>query len=335
MQTKLLKRIPVERLMDLKIDYSFKQLFGNEKNKEITVVFLNAILQRTGWSRIKDITFINTEAGGEYVDDKQSRLDILVRTETNEQINVEIQFTNNFDMIKRAIYYWSGAYRQPMLTRMTYSELNPVISINILNFNLFNQTDSFHTTHHLYEDKEKFKLSDVMEFHFIEMGKLIKDWKADKLDPWNDVLARWLLMIGMVDRRNDKVYQDIYKELEDIAMKDETLRSAFNNWEEISMTPEQRIAYESRLKYVMDEEAAIRERALREEEAEKRGEKTGRERGEKIGKEIGKEIGKKLGKQEEKESIAHQLLIKGIDIETIAEVTGLEKEYIKGISKEK
>ncbi|MGY0692688.1 PD-(D/E)XK nuclease family transposase [Virgibacillus sp. FSP13] len=32
--------------MDLKIDYAFKQLFGNERNKDITVVLLNAILFR-------------------------------------------------------------------------------------------------------------------------------------------------------------------------------------------------------------------------------------------------------------------------------------------------
>lgn len=104
----LLKRIPLHRLMDLKIDYAFKQLFGNEKNKQITVVFLNAILQKTGRKPIKDISFINTEAGGEYVDDKQSRLDFLVVTTEGERINVEVQFTNQYDMIKRSIYYWSG-----------------------------------------------------------------------------------------------------------------------------------------------------------------------------------------------------------------------------------
>ncbi|WP_373893857.1 PD-(D/E)XK nuclease family transposase [Virgibacillus sp. CBA3643] len=58
MRSTLLKRIPLERLMDLKIDYAFKQLFGNEKNKNITVVFLNAILQKTGRDRIKDISFL-------------------------------------------------------------------------------------------------------------------------------------------------------------------------------------------------------------------------------------------------------------------------------------
>ncbi|WP_090233844.1 PD-(D/E)XK nuclease family transposase [Lentibacillus halodurans] len=40
--------------MDLKIDYAFKQLFGNEQNKDITVVFLNAILHQTGRNWIKD-----------------------------------------------------------------------------------------------------------------------------------------------------------------------------------------------------------------------------------------------------------------------------------------
>lgn len=69
MREKLLKRIPLERLMDLKIDYAFKQLFGIEKNKDITIVFLNAILQRTGRKLIKDVSFINIEAGGEYVDE--------------------------------------------------------------------------------------------------------------------------------------------------------------------------------------------------------------------------------------------------------------------------
>ena len=48
MRTKLEKRVPLDRLMDLKIDYAFKQLFGNEENKDITVIFLNAILKKNG-----------------------------------------------------------------------------------------------------------------------------------------------------------------------------------------------------------------------------------------------------------------------------------------------
>src|SRR5690625_1813660 len=140
----------------------------------------------------------------------------------------------------------------------------------------------------------------------------MKDWKNNKLDPWNDVLARWLLLLGMVDHRNGKIYDEIFKELEEIAMKDETLQDAFKNWEEMSLTREQRLAYESRLKKVLDEETAVREAELRVQK--------GREEGMKKG------IAK--GKQVAEEAIARRLLAEGMDIEMIAKVTGLKRERI-------
>ncbi len=389
-RSKLLKRIPLKRLMDLKIDYAFKQLFGNEKNKDITVVFLNAILQKTGRNQIRDISFSNTESGAAYVDDKQSRMDLLVVTNDNEWINIEIQFSNKYDMIKRSIFYWAGIYRNPLEKGMTYKQLRPVIAINILNFDLFSQTERFHTSYHLYEDADKFKLTNVMELHFIEMTKLIKAWKDDKLNPWNNVLARWLLMLGMVDRRNGKVYEDIYTELEGISMKDESLHSAFQNWEELSMTQEQYLAYESRLKHIMDEEAAQREMELREQELKRKNKemqqkskeiqqkskeiqqknKEMQQRDKEIqqrDKEIqqkNKEIQQKdkelqkeqeeiehsrkelkqknkeleqriiLEMQKEKESMAHQLLANGLDIEFVAKLANLTVDRLIEIQRD-
>ena len=207
-------------------------------------------------------------------------------------------------MIKRSIYYWAGVYRSPMKPKMGYKELHPVIAINIMNFNIFDQTERFHTTYHLYEDEEKFRLTDTMEFHFIEMSKLIRDWKAEKLNPWDDVLARWLLLLGMVDHRKGKVYDDIFKELEGIAMNDEVLRTAFQSWEVLSGTQEEVLAYEARLKRVLDEEAAVREAELREQEAEIRGE------------------------QRANEATARRLLAKGMDNEDVAEATALDVEQV-------
>src|SRR5699024_8740841 len=103
-----------------------------------------------------------------------------------------------------------------------------VTSVDLFDCRIFfDSSRRRHTRYQLRENEEKFKLTDMMEFHFIEMSKLIREWKAGKLDPWNDALARWLLMLGMVDRRHGTVYKDIYKELEEIAMKDETLKEAF------------------------------------------------------------------------------------------------------------
>ncbi|GAB3802975.1 Rpn family recombination-promoting nuclease/putative transposase [Virgibacillus kimchii] len=301
---RLLKRISLKKLMDLKVDYAFKQFFGNEKNKDITVVFLNAILQKTERNRIKDILFENVEFGREYVDDKQSRLDLLVKTEDDKLVNVEIQFTNQYNMVKRSLYYWSKVYTEPLQKGMGYTELRPIIAINILNFDLFEQTERFHTSYHLYEDEEQFKLTNVMEFHFLEMGKLIKHWKEDRLDPWNNALAKWLLLLGMVDSRNGKVYEDIYQELEEIALEDESLRDVFQNWEELSMEQEQRQYYDARLRRIMDEEAAKREAELRIQEAERKAE------------------------QQKAESIARRLLEKGMEIENVADSTGLAKQKV-------
>ncbi|MGY0692687.1 PD-(D/E)XK nuclease family transposase [Virgibacillus sp. FSP13] len=154
-------------------------------------------LQKTDRGRIKDVVFLNTESGREYADDKLSRLDLLVITDADERVNVEIQFTDKYDMVKRSIYYWSRIYDNTLKKNMDYKELRPVISINIL-----------------------------------------------------------------------KVYDDIYNELEEISMKDKSLRSAFQNWEELSMEEEQRFAYESRPKQVLDEEAYQRNKELFAQEKE-------------------------------------------------------------------
>lgn len=289
MNKKALNRIPLSKLMDLKIDFAFKKLFGTEKNKAITIVFLNAILQRTGRDTIKEVTFKNVEIIGEHKNDKQSRLDILVTTKDDHQINVEIQFTNKYDMVNRSLYYWACLYSDQSESGLAYTELKPTIAINILNFTLLPETDLFHTSYHLYEDEEKFRIDDVIEIHFIEIPKLLKHWKENRLDPWNDVLARWLLLLGIVDQRNKKVYDDIYEELEEIAMKDECLQDAFNNWNEISVEPEGLLAYRARLKQVMDEESMIREAQLREEAFKKELKKELRKEMRKLEKELEKE----------------------------------------------
>lgn len=87
-------------------------------------------------------------------------------------------------------------------------------------------------------------------------------------------------------------------------MKDETLHTAFQNWEVLSGTQEEVLAYEARLKRVLDEEAAVREAELRAQEA------------------------RQEGSQDEKETTARRLLIKGMGIEDIAEITELSEEQI-------
>ncbi|GLC87276.1 Rpn family recombination-promoting nuclease/putative transposase [Lysinibacillus piscis] len=260
MNRKALRRIPLSKLMDLKVDFAFKQLFGSERNKHITVVFLNAILQRTKRDSIKEITFLNQEMGGEYEGDKQARLDIVVKTQADEYINIEIQLANHDNMLKRTMFYWSSLYNAQLQRGQGYSTLMPTVTIIICQYTLLPKQLHYHNTYHLYEDTTLQRLDpqdDVVEIHFIEMKKFLQAWFDEQVNPVDDLLVRWLLLLGMVDARKHKIYDEIYVELEELAMHDESLRQAFTAWEEMSQTPESIIAYQSRLKYVIDEEANL------------------------------------------------------------------------------
>ncbi|SFE59932.1 RpnC/YadD family protein [Alteribacillus iranensis] len=97
-------------------------------------------------------------------------------------------------------------------------------------------------------------------------------------------------------------------------MKDETLRPAFQNWEVLSGTEQEVIAYEARLKRVLDEEAAVREAEIREQEARQKARQEAR--------------------QEEREDIARRLLAKEMDVGTVADITKLHEERVIEIQKE-
>ncbi|MFF2795742.1 Rpn family recombination-promoting nuclease/putative transposase [Lysinibacillus xylanilyticus] len=315
MNQKAIRRIPLDKFFDLKVDFAFKQLFGNDKNKKITIVFLNAVLKLTGRDTIKEVTFIQQELGGEYKDDKLSRLDILVKTQNGDFINVEIQLSNQQDMTKRTLYYWAKMYESQLVRGMGYSELRPTITINICNFTMFKDNKDFHSTFHMYEDRTLSRLmqeEDVLEIHFIEMNKFITLWHEAKLDALDDILIRWLLLLGMVDGRKKKVYAEIYRELEELAMKDENLRAAFDTWEEISQSPETILAYQSRLKYILDEEARYID---------------GINKGRKQGLEQGLEQGRKQAQIE----LVKKLLKRHEPIEDIMDLLDISREEIERI----
>lgn len=85
--------------------------------------------------------------------------------------------------------------------------------------------------------------------------------------------------------------------------EDQSLKQAMDEWERVSQDPEILLAYEARRKALLDEKSALRR-------AEKQGEKRG--------------IMK----------VALGMIQKGIDNETIAELTDLTKEEIEQLRRQ-
>ena len=260
-------------LIDLKIDFGFKLIFGREGQEPVLAAFLNAILKPPAGKQIQSLTYMNTELTKEHAGDKKSSLDIRAVTEEKQHFNIEIQLKNEHNMARRTLYYWSEMYSRQMQESMAYDELNPTITINILNFNCLQETEEFHSAFHLYEQKKKFLLTDALALHFIEMPKLRRKWRAREVTPRQDKLVRWLLLL---DGSED---EEIRQQLEVIAMEDAMLNRALKDWEKASADPKLRELYFDRRKVVLDELAAIRAAGLREQKALEKGLTEGRVEG--------------------------------------------------------
>ena len=283
-------------------------------SKRDRIAFLNAALRLPQESRIEGITIINPELNKEYKDDKKSILDVRAVTIEGIQINIEIQLSNQYDMEKRSLFYWAEMYSRQMREGMAYKELVKAVTINILDYNYLNQTKNYHNVFHLYEDEEKFQLTDCLEMHFMELPKLISKWRRREVSPWENVLVRWLLLLEGSEN------QEILRTLEEIAMQDPVLYQAMAAWEKSSDDPTIREEYFARRKAVLDEMAAVREAELRLREALQAGEKKAREAEQK-------------GKAEGKAEVAKNLLDMGIEIPKVSKATGLSEEEVKKLRK--
>jgi len=95
------------------------------------------------------------------------------------------------------------------------------------------------------------------------------------------------------------------------------LQDAFGVWQELSRSREETLAYESRLKYILDEEAKLGDARYF---AKKEGIEEGLERG--------LEQGLEEGKLLEKEETARQLLAMRMDIDVVVKITKLDEKKI-------
>ena len=62
------------------------------------------------------------------------------------------------------------------------TESKRCVSISLLNFTLFHDTDEFYSCFHLREDTRNTIYTDKMEFHVVELPKLPKELQEDSSD---------------------------------------------------------------------------------------------------------------------------------------------------------
>ena len=242
-------------LLDPKVDFVFKNIFGSPNHPEILISFLNATLKPK--KKIVSVDIKKTDIEKQYIEDKYSRLDVKATTSNDEIINIEIQLKNENNMVKRSLYYLSKMYEEQLNEKEDYSKLARTVCINILNFKYL-KTDNFHTGYRFKEIESNEELTDIMEVHFIEIPKL-KDSSDEK-----DMLVAWTEFLK--DPESEKV-RGLELSVEEIRQaKDELIR--------MSNDKKQRELYDMRANSLRDKISELNA-------AERKGIEKGKEEGRK------------------------------------------------------
>ena len=305
--------------LDLKMDFMFKQLFGQPSRKAITIAFLNDLLHRKDHDPITDVQYENTELMKESDDGKTNRLDVLVFTSGGERINVEIQMINQHDMPERVLYYWSRLFSASISSGQNYSELTPTIMITILNYPLFPyETDNFHTVFHLREDTELFIWSPHLEIHAIDLSQFVVKWRKYRREIKENPPAElpWLMMLAAADYNRKRVNEEFFRELEEFSMNEQEVREALIEWETISANKENKALYEARLKFLRDQLSNI----------------VGERR---AGKEEGFKEGMKYGIEQGMKQLIQNMDKNGMGVSEISKMAGMEEEEVRELLSEK
>ena len=175
-------------IVKAKLDVIFKRLFADEDNLDLLHDFLSSLLEIPHDS-ITNIVVQNPEIMPESVSGKFSRMDLKL-TVNDSLVNVEMQIKDEPDFRDRVLFYWAKLYSGDLKSGDEYGDLRQSISINIMNFNMFDCPE-YHSVFKIEETTRHEILSDKCAIHFFELKKINRK-KADK----NNRMELWLQLVN-------------------------------------------------------------------------------------------------------------------------------------------
>ena len=169
-------------IVKMKLDIIFKAIFAKEENEDLLHSFLSSVLE-IPYESIKKIIVQNSEILPETITGKFSRLDLKLQVD-DKLVNVELQVKNESDFKDRALFYWSKMYSGELKSGDEYGDLKQSISINIINFNMFDCPE-YHSLFKVMETTRHEVLSEKCAIHFFELKKVNKKVNKDnRMELW-------------------------------------------------------------------------------------------------------------------------------------------------------
>jgi len=283
-------------------DVAFKCIFGDPKHTAVLINFLNSIVVCK--TPITKVNLENVELLAETKRNKRPKLDILATTQAGEIINIEMQVSNEGNIVPRALFYWSKLFARQLSTGEKYNDLKRTITISILDFNFFNQDKQYWHQYLLMDHKDHTVATELLEIHFLELKQM------QALKPNSTILETWIEFL-----RNP--YSE---EMRKIAKINPEIAEAQDILARVNSDPQAREWWRMQEKTIRDEASAL---DYAQRTGRSQGLAEGRVEGKAEGKAEGIAIGEVKGKTEALSAVATNLARQGMTTSQIAHLTGL------------
>ncbi len=169
-------------LMSPKIDFVFKLIFGDPKNKDILIPFLRDVAG-IAEEDFEEIEYMNSELLKDFQEERKGILDVRVKNRYGEQINIEIQVVHTKFMTERSLFYLSKMFTSNIKVGDSYTKLRKCIAINIVDFKCIAQ-DKLYSCYRFKDRDTGHELTDKMEIYFLELPKTLDaSIERDERDP--------------------------------------------------------------------------------------------------------------------------------------------------------
>ena len=298
-------------LLDPKIDYVFKRIFGEKGDEDILMSLINAILK--GNPTIKELELLNTEYPKEGADRKGCRFDILAKTDNDVTINIEMQYRNDKYISDRIIYYSDRIFVEEYKEGDFYGN-KKVISIWIFAENLTRRKKAISEIFPTFKENGEDNWEVVSENQRIIILELNK-YKTTN-DNFKDLLTNWVNFLKTPE----------YLENNPLKIENNELDKAIDKLEIMSKNDQEMYYIQSIKDYERD---IASEKYWESVEARNKGLKEGLDNGLKKKKKKGLDKGLKEGKIE----MVRNMLKDNVDINIISKYSGLSIDEIKNIEK--
>lgn len=238
------------------IDVAFKQLLGQEKNKNLT----KGLLEHVFDVDIEELFFVNVEHPGESLEDRVAVFDIQCRSLQIGEFIVEMQVREQKNFSKRALFYSTFPITAQASKGDWDFNYKPVFFLGLLNFKMHdddgNPLDGYIHRFSIRNDVSGNRLTDALRFVFMEVKTFNK--ANCECKTFEDKFLYYFKNLPTFVEKPDTQQDGYFEEL--------LIAAEYSN-----MTKAEREAYNRRLKIMRDNhnaDAFAREKAIEEGRAE-------------------------------------------------------------------